>query len=217
MKSRTALFTSAIAALAAGQAGAAVIYSNGPTTGNFNAFLIYSGSAVADSFTAGPGAVADGMTFETWSASYFSPTSVQWSIYNGNPLGGGAFSLLNSGTAAVSAVSLGSNGHGFPLWGDTISFGNTPLTCGSNCWVELKGAVGGFLIGWDDNGGPSVGWQYGFGDLSGFGGGGYGSNSETFSILGAIVPEPENWTLMLVGFAGLGAALRGSRARPATA
>ena len=37
--------------------------------------------------------------------------------------------------------------------------------------------------------------------------------SNTFQILGSIagVPEPASWALMLVGFGGLGAALRRSR------
>ncbi len=201
--------TAAAAALLAGSAGASTIYSNGPGNGNVIGWTINFGFSVADSFT-GAG-VANGMTFETWDlGTNDTPSSVTWTITSGNPLSGGTFTTLGTGTASISAVSLGANTFGFDLFADTISFTGVTLT-GGNYWIELSGAAdgGGNPVYWDDNGGPSDAWENTLGDLS-LQPGGIGSNSETFSILGT-VPDPATWAMMLAGFAGLGAALRSRR------
>ena len=75
---------------------------------------------------------------------------------------------------------------------------------------------------WDANNGPSSAYQGGggLGDLTNvdYGFGVVSTNSEAFTIFDtSAVPEPATWAMMLAGFAGLGAAFRSRRARPAIA
>ncbi|THD53370.1 MAG: PEP-CTERM sorting domain-containing protein [Phenylobacterium sp.] len=78
--------------------------------------------------------------------------------------------------------------------------------------MPLGSGGGGFdYFVWNNsNGGPSsTSWNYG---------GDYGNGRLDLTISnGGAVPEPASWALMLVGFGGLGAALRGSRRRAAAA
>ena len=46
--------------------------------------------------------------------------------------------------------------------------------------------------------------------------GGRGSSSNTIDISASAVPEPATWAGMLIGFGGLGAAIRSKRRKPAT-
>jgi hypothetical protein len=212
------------AALFAGGASASTIYTNGPANGNVQAYTINFGWQVADSFTAASGSTATSMSFETWAADSLStdvPQTVDWEITNGNPLSGGAFTVVDSGTAtAITATALGTNVRDVELFSDSISLPNVALTCSSNCWISLDNGVtaDGQPMYWDGNNGPSDAWQNNdIGDLStgcadNFSGG--GSCSETFTIFGTLAsgtPEPATWALMLTGFAGLGAALRARR------
>ncbi len=217
-----ALGTCAAIALA-GSTAASTIYSNGPANGQVVGYTINFGWQVADSFTAGSGATAASMSFETWAGDGLAsdvPLTVDWEITNGNPLSGGVFTVLGSGSATTITATAGVvNGFGFQLFSDTISLGSVGLTCGSNCWIMLQNAVStdGQPIYWDSNNGPSDAWQNnGSNDLSTGCGGPFtgGSCSETFTIFGTVAggtPEPATWALMLAGFAGLGAALRTRR------
>lgn len=206
----------ATAALLAGSAGASTIYSNGSVNGTIASFAIDDGTAVADSFTVSSNTSAWDLTFGTDNYGSAKLKSVNWAIYNGNPFTGTP-TLIGSGTATPGVTFLFTNGSGYSLYDNTISLGGVPLTSGTY-WIELSGAVAGSGGGtpfWDDNNGASSAWQGGAGgtgDLTNFSGL-TGNNSEAFSIG---TPEPATWALMLAGFAGLGAALRGRR-RLATA
>jgi hypothetical protein len=216
MKSANFLAATAVA-LAAGSAGASTIYSNGPYDGTVLGFTINSGYSVADSFT-GSG-VATGANFVSWNFTGDTPQSVDWEITSGNPLSGGGFTELGSGTATITPAFLLNNGQGFDLYSDTISFSGVTLA-GGDYWFMLSDATdtGGNPMYWDDNNGPSSAWESDLGDLTNYSSGfDPGSNSEAFSILGGGTPEPATWALMLAGFAGLGSALRLRRARTAAA
>jgi hypothetical protein len=218
MKSANFLAAAAVA-LAAGSAGASTIYSNGPYDGTITAFTINFGFQVADSFT-GSG-VATGANFVSWNNTGDTPETIDWEITSGNPLSGGGFTVLGSGTATIgSSLLAGSpNLYGYDLYSDTISFSGVTLA-GGDYWFMLSNATvaSGDPMYWDDNNGPSDAWQelgssggYDLNDFNDM----PGTNSEAFSILGGGTPEPATWALMLVGFAGLGSALRLRRARPA--
>ncbi|HXV00993.1 MAG TPA: PEP-CTERM sorting domain-containing protein [Caulobacteraceae bacterium] len=216
MKSANFLAAAAVA-LAAGSAGASTIYSNGPYNGQVDAFTINFGISAADSFT-GSG-VATGANFVSWNFVGDTPESVDWEITSGNPLSGGGFTVLGSGTATIgSSLIAGSpNKYGYDLYSDTISFSGVTLA-GGDYWFVLSNATdtGGDPMYWDDNNGPSSAWSSIFGDLTNDSNAfDPGSNSEAFSILGGGAPEPATWDLVLAGFAGLGSALRLRRTRPA--
>ncbi len=169
MKSFATLLGASAAALLASSAGASTIYSNGPANGNLFGWTINFGYQVADSFTAAPGSTATSMSFETWAADALStdtPQTVDWAIVNGNPLGGGTFTIIDSGTASITATALGLNGALDELFSDTISLPNVALTCGSNCWIELQNGVtaDGQPMYWDNNDGPSDAWENTIGD-----------------------------------------------------
>jgi len=203
--------TLAGASLAAGVANASVIYSNGAYNGTIDAFSYvgFADFAVADSFTAAPGATANSVDFVTWLDPSATVTSVTWSLANGNPLNGGT--VFASGTVTPTDTFIATNEYGFDLENSSISIGSVPLT-GGNYWLELSGGVasdGGNLF-WDDNNGSSQAWQSALGSITDYNGIA-GSNSEAFSITGTLVPEPTTWALMLVGFGGLGVALRSRR------
>jgi len=201
-------------ALAAGHAGASAIYSNGPYNGTIEGLTISDPYSVADSFYVGTSADAVGVNFVSWNIEEDPPLSVTWTLTSGNPLSGGAFTVLGTGTESVSPVFLETNSQGFQLYSNTFYFPGVSLTGGNYYWLELSGATDttGDAEYWDQNNGASVAWQEEEGN-PGFALANYytpGSDSETFSILSS-VPEPATWTLMLAGFAGLGAALRTRR------
>ena len=97
MRSSIALLAAASVALAAGSAGASVIYSNGAYNGGVDAFGVVgsAGFDVANSFTASAGSVARSITFVTWSTA--KPVSVNWSITVGNPDLPGFTPIANGG------------------------------------------------------------------------------------------------------------------------
>ena len=203
----------AAAALLAGSADASTIYSNGPYNGTLQGVNFSGGFAIADSFTVGAATKAWDLDFVTWNGPGNPLTSVTWSIWTGNPFGGGSPTEVAFGTAAPGLTLIGPNGTGFDLYSNSIDLGGVSLGAGTY-WLELSDgiAVGGVF--WDDNNGPSSAWQGGgLGDLTNCCGI-TGTNSEAFSI-GS--PEPATWAVMLAGFAGLGAALRSRRRRPAAA
>ena len=190
------------AALFAGGAQAAVLYSNGPYDGAIDGLAISYGYSVADAFTAIDGSAATDVAFVTWNSPGDTASTVDWEITSGNPLGGGAFDVLGSGTAATSATDIGLNGSGYDLQTNSFSVGSVTLT-GGDYWLLLQNAyaANGDPVAWDVNNGPAAGWDSTLGAV----------NSETFTVSGDAVPEPTGWSLMLLGLGGLGAQLRSRR------
>ncbi len=212
MKFHLAAAAAGVAVVMAGSAAASPpIYSNGAGNGTIDSFTINFGFEVADSFTAHNADVATGMSFETWDTSGATPTNVDWVIANGNPLHGGT--VIDSGTASITASFLSTNGFGFDLYSDSIALPSVTLSCGGNCWIGLLNATdnGGNPVFWDENNGPSSAWENELGNLRNIDVPGT-TGSETFDITGLIgTPEPAAWALMLAGFAGIGVALRSRR------
>jgi PEP-CTERM motif len=201
--------------LAAGVATAGTLYDNGPINGQLEAFTINSGYAVADSFTAPAGAHVTGLSFVTWNTPGDTLTSVDWEITSGNPISGGPFTVLGSGTATSTATDIGGNSYSYDLQTNVIMFSPVTLS-GGDYWFQLQNASipNGDPIYWDENNGPSAAWQTGTGDISLSGDTNctdFCTGSETFQVLGSAAPEPAAWALMLLGFGGVGAGLRSRR------
>ncbi len=123
-----------------------------------------------------------------------------WSTWSGGYTG----QVLNNGDASVS-FSLGSPVTAFGFFAEPDSFSAFDITLNTSDGATLTQVVAG------DGGAAFFGWV----------GSGVGSFSvsttdndfaagDFFSRRGG-VPEPATWAMMLVGFGGLGAALRGSR------
>ena len=208
-------------------ASATVLYSDGAINGTLNAFPIYTGSRVADSFTLTHAATLTSVTFGSWVIGKSPITRLSWSILaapSSNSVGK---------TAIVTSTYLRDQG-GWGIASDSFSLGSVTLKAGTY-FLELTDAkvADGSNAYWDESGGPSVAWDNG----SYLRGGGYHSMcttaycSESFQIFGSfnnqatnrasvfsstgVVPEPAAWALMFMGFGAIGGFLRGARRRTA--
>jgi hypothetical protein len=191
-------------------AGAATLYDNGALNGTVNGFEIAGGYAVSDSFTLTSASVLYGINFGVWTFPGDTLSTVDWGITT-TP---GSFSnFLASGTASVGDPPGRLNPLNYDVSTDSISLGNLQLAAGSY-YLVLQNAViangDGDAVFWDESDGLSSAvsnillslQNYTLPNTTG---------SESFQIMGRDandVPEPASWALMLLGFAGLGAALR---------
>jgi hypothetical protein len=204
-----AALAAAALCLISGNAGATtVLYDNGPINGTLGAIQIEAPVAVADSFTLAANSTVTEMKFGSWSDSGFSPlSSVDWSVWTGNPFGGGT--ELFDGSAPVTSRFLFSSlvgGYNFDIYSEEINLGSLNLNSG-NYYVELTNAIASYRSFWDEISGPSTAYLYenlGFTQLT------YQIPSESFQMLSA-VPEAATWAMMLLGLGGLGAAMRSRR------
>lgn len=209
------------AALAAGAAQAGVLYDNGPSTYQANAYGISQGNYAEDSFTIGANATVTGVDFVAWnSPTSATTTTVGWAIFSmlKIPYGSNG-TLIASGTSAVTSSYILTNASGYAVNTDTFAIAPTALASGTYA-IALYNALDTTLspfpnIRWDVNFGPSAGFvRTNFGPFESY------QASNTFQILGSVpggVPEPASWALMLVGFGSLGAVLRQSRRNTAVA
>ena len=206
------------AALLSSAAHAGVLYDNPPGGFAIGVQLISGhpggpNGQAADSFVpSNPGAIYDvvtGVQFDTWTDPGEYVTSVDWAILDGSPGLGGK--VLESGTAAVTSAFYVTNLYSSDI--DINTFSVAPLQVSDNgtYWLELQNAVtnDGGLAYWDQTVGASQNWNNQGRHLLG----------NTFEILNtdASVPEPASWAMMLIGFGGLGAAMRARRKAVAAA
>lgn len=136
MKKRYTLL--ALTVLLAGNAGAAVLYSNGPLNGGppngFNpgdAFTINAGLVVSDSFTT-TGGTATSFTIGTWITPGDNFTAVDWAI--GTTTFG---SQIASGTASISNVFQFSSRYAYDIDLSTGALPNVVLAPGSY-WFSFR-------------------------------------------------------------------------------
>lgn len=192
----------AVTTFAAAAANADVLYDNhGPASHTVNAWTLGFGYEVSDSFNLAQASTLTGVSFDGWNNRGETATSVDWAILDASPEVSG--STLFSGTGALSAVSTGDIGFGvYPI--DTYSFTLPSLGLGAGTyWLKLDNAQGASVTYWDQSGGPSQSFHSTVGEIA----------SHTFTVTGSTgaVPEPATWALMLTGFLGAGAVLRGQR------
>jgi hypothetical protein len=213
----------AAVALFAASAQADVLYNNGSSSYDFDAWVLANGLKVSNSFTLANAALIDEFSFDTWNYPVDSIVlKVAWSISStpfGTTLGGGT-----NNTSQVSTL-LFDNGKGYKIERNLVPIGPLYLTAGTY-WLNLGTATtnDGQIAYWDINHGPSHAVHSTLGDLSNAGCISYfgldKSCSSTFTIRGierdAAVPEPASWALMITGFGLVGTVLR-RRATLATA
>ena len=196
------------------EAKADVLYDNGPVNGELNGFDIdiAAGYSVTDSFSLTSTANVTGVDLAVWVLTGDSPLSVDWAITT-SPFAG----VIASGSGAtLSGADLGTNETDqFDVFSESFSL-DVPNLAAGNYYLQLSNAdvsTSGDPVYWDENDGSSVAYQTPDGtagsDYSLAGSDtnspGYGitcptcSGSETFSIVGAAVPEPGTVTTLLSG------------------
>lgn len=213
----TILRHSAVALAAAGLlvgaswAEATVLYNNGALNGTINAFNIggAGGSyAISDFFTLGSASTIGGVDFGAWTVPGDTVSTVDWGI---TPTYGSFSGFIAGGTATVINGIATVNGSGWATSVDSFSTGPIKLAAGIY-YLVLQNAVAtnDDPVNWDETDGPSSAVSNVLGNLQNYDRPGT-TGSESFQIFGAhgdATPEPAAWVMMLVGFAGLGAALR---------
>ncbi|HSZ51813.1 MAG TPA: PEP-CTERM sorting domain-containing protein [Caulobacteraceae bacterium] len=186
----------AASTLAAGAASASVLYDNGPINGTINAWTVAEGFAVSDSFTLSSAATVTGVNFGVWELPGDTTSTVDWAIATAPA------AYPDTGTASVTNGPTTINGFGLAVGEDSFSITPTHLAAGTYYIVLQNASVtNGDPLFWDENDGPSTASQLGTGVIG----------SESFQILGASVPEPSSWALMMAGVFGMGAVLRRRR------
>jgi len=205
LKVRLAVVTLAALCLAlSAPAFAQIIYDDGPTDGQTNAFFIDGpnpgpfSQSISDGFIATNSGSAASLDFGIWVPTGTTPTTVTWW------LGTSAFgSEISTGVAnGPSSTFLLTNAFGYDVYNVHIDGLSGSLTAGNTYWLSLGNAndsQGTQFDAWDVNNGPAtcnfaVGGQN-FGDC--------GAGGEAFT-LNAAVPEPS--TLIMLGGGILAAA-----------
>jgi hypothetical protein len=219
--STTALVVAGLLA-SVSSAAAAVLYDNGALNGSISGFTIGGDGGtdgVVDSFTLQANSAITGIDFGVWTVPGDTVSTVDWGITT--VFGAESFDPSNfiaGGTATVSNGSTTLNSLGWPIGVDSFSTGAVHLAAGTyylvlqNAVAVNGGAPDGDPVYWDETDGLSSAYSSVLTNLYNAATG--ASGSESFQIIGTgsvEVPEPASWVLMLVGFAGLGATLRGAR------
>lgn len=191
---------------------ATVLFDDGPTDGNTNAFFIDGpgpgpfSQTISDGFIAAASGSASSLDFGIWVPTGTTPTSVSWA------LGTSAFGNdVSSGfTPQVGMAFLFSNGFGYDVYTATVTGLTGNLVSGSTYWLTLGDANdSGFtqFDAWDVNSGPATcNFAVGgvnFGDC--------GAGGEAFTLYASSntgVPEPGSFLLLGSGVLGLAGVLR---------
>ena len=224
------LFTAAAAgaALAFGLGASAHAYTidTTPYWDGSTSISAWGGSATntyGETFTA-PGGDLNSFTF--YVNDNGTPATFVAEVYAWNgSLTGGAFPQGTGGPALFTSASMTTSGDG-AFDAVTINTGGVALTTGQNYVIDLYDNSGDGVAGeWGLTGfysHPGVPFDGGFNFNNGPSNspvwddfGDFGSLAYTASF--GAVPEPASWALMLVGFAGIGAAIRSRKGAATTA
>ena len=186
-------------------AAAQVVYSNGPTNGNTDAWTFNFGFAVSDTFNVvNANTSITGLNFAVWFINPGTLDAVELSITSSENGGTSYFDqMLN-----VTQTGCESNQYGFNICSETISFAGPTLDPGTY-WLNLQNGQtdDGNPVYWDENSGPSAASQNGVGSIP----------SESFTLLGTststtsttgTVPEPSSILLLGSGILALAQGVR---------
>ncbi len=217
-----ALWDNGVGANSGGTSG---FCDGGPLTCGNNGSQSYT---IFDNFTVGPsGWAVTGFDFTdyfvngTLTSAYTASSGTSWSLWKGDPLGGGT--LVASGTQLASLTNLGGCGIGclkdefsitlgssILLTGGTYYLGTSnSLTAGARTERDFGSASGAnynTLPGWEQSqgsivvGNPST-WTSTQSNVQ-------TSNDTSFDIQGTLAPEPGTLAVMGIALAGLFAARR---------
>lgn len=193
--------------LSAVPAAAQVLYSNGPTNGNTDAWTVNFGYIVSDSFFLREGGTSiTGATFAMWLIPGDTLTSAELSITSSENGGTSYFDQTVSFTTGTCTA----NNYGYNVCGENTSFSGPTLNSGSY-WLNLQNAsvASGDPVYWDENSGPSSASESSLGTIP----------SESFTVLGGTTtsttstttgttPEPSSIMLFGSGVLGLAGMLR---------
>ena len=221
MKIVSTLFGAGVA-LAASSASAGTIFDDGAINGTSDAFfiagpngLVENNQSIYDTFTATGSGTLGELQVGLWVPTGETPSSFTWWLGTtsfDNSIGGGTATL-----SSADYVFHNSSGSGYDVYEVTLTgLSSAMLNAGSTYVLTLgngNDSLGDELVAWDIINGPATcGFIQGGVDF-----GSCGIGGEAFTLSTASAPEPATWALMLAGFAGLGAALRAGRTRPAAA
>jgi len=135
-------------------AAAQIIYSNGPTNGNTDAWTVNFGFIVSDSFRISSTTLA-GAEFAMWLFPGDTLTSAELSITSA-PDGGTSYF---DQTLRFTQSSCQANQYGFNVCNESTSF-NGPFLSSGTYWINLQNASvpSGDPVYWDENSGGTHAW-----------------------------------------------------------
>ena len=183
-----------------------------------NALLIGAATAALGAIAAP--ALADNITTNVWYDVGFTSTGTAlfgpgFSLGFDQPFGGVAFAptgtawtITLSRPATLTIVDTETSGDQFTMFNNGVLLGTTSTPCDS-CSSGIGNDIGAALADLDYSRGSFV-LPAGVDTITGVFDGVIGDGDADFVVSNA-VPEPATWALMLVGFGGLGVAVRSRR------